>query len=219
MDIGGSSPKSVPDGSSWSAQDLVPAPAIPPQEEQPTPEVAPVAVSLVATLMHDVITSLNVTLVPASELPVAELIAATTSGVVAAFVAPEPEAETGAAEATTSGIVATFVAPEPEVEAEAAGVLQVLACIPPSEAGPSTGHAMASILSSEAGPSTSRALVPVGASIAEGHDEPWNPSEAFLEEIQLLDDPLLDVEMEATIMEMYHHVGKYAAVSFLLLRP
>lgn len=102
------------------------------------PEIAPGVVSLVATLMHHVISSLNDTLVPAPELPVAEAIAATTFGVVATFVAPELEIETKVAEATTSSIVATLVAPKPEVEAQAAGVLQVLASTPPSEAGPSS---------------------------------------------------------------------------------
>lgn len=91
MDIGGLNPKFAADGSSSSAQELVPPPSIPPLEEQPVPKVAPGFVTLVSALMHNVIASLNVPVVLALELLVAEPIASTTFAVVATLVVLELE--------------------------------------------------------------------------------------------------------------------------------
>lgn len=63
---------------------------------------------------------------------------------VATLVALEPEAETEAEVAATGEVKAVLVAPKPKVEVEAAGVLQVPAIVPPSEAGPSTSREAAS---------------------------------------------------------------------------
>ncbi|RCV21898.1 hypothetical protein SETIT_4G175500v2 [Setaria italica] len=106
-------------------------------------------------------------------------------------------------EATTSSTMVTFVAPELEVEIEAVEVLRVMA------AGPSC----------EPGPSTSRAVVPLSPADSEAHADPLVAREINLEDIQLIDDPLLDAEMVARMMEMHRRIGAYAEVSFILLLP
>src|SRR5688572_21030416 len=133
MEIGGPSSKSTTDGNSHSAQDIISVPASLPLQEHPAQATNPGVVSLVAALMHDVIASLNHSLVSASEVPIVETIAVTTFGVVATLVAPEPKVGTKAAVVTTTGIIVTFVASKREVEIEAARALEVLASIMPSE--------------------------------------------------------------------------------------
>ncbi|RCV37747.1 hypothetical protein SETIT_8G087800v2, partial [Setaria italica] len=96
--------------------------------------------------------------------------------------------------ATTFGTVATLVAPEPEVEIEATTVLKV----------------MATNVSSELGPSTKFVVVPLSTIDSEAHADPLLAGEICLENIQLIDDPLLHVDVVARMMEMHHHIDAYA---------
>lgn len=180
VELGGPSLKSVTNGSSHSVQDVALVPTSPPLEEHPAPMSNLGAISLVAALMQDAISSLTDAVVLAREQPVPE-----------------------AAVATTSSTVATLVALKPEVETKAAEVLEVMAAIP----------------SSKPDLLTSRAMVPLGAANAEAHGEPLVAREINLDDIQLIDDPLLDMEMVARMMEMYRHVGVYAEIISILLLP
>ena len=72
METESPSTKSDADGSSHSTPKLALEPAVPPPEEHPKPKIAPVAISLVTALMHDILSLLNVSTVPTPELPKAE---------------------------------------------------------------------------------------------------------------------------------------------------
>lgn len=222
MEAEGPSSKPGADDSSGSAPELAMEPTFLLQEDQPTPEVTPGVVSLVAALMHDVLSSLDVFVVPAPDLPEAEPITESTSVVVTELVTlmlnakaeskPEVEVEVAA----TDEVGFALVSPGPEVVVEAVGALQVLAIVPPSEVGLLTSHGATSSLPSAAGLSTSQVLVPLGAPDAGEHmeyDESLPPLVVKLENIQLLAHPLSTVEMEATVMEMHHRVGEFTEVS------
>nr|TKW39475.1 hypothetical protein SEVIR_1G181600v2 [Setaria viridis] len=70
MYLGGPSLRPVTDGGSLSVQDVAPGQASMQPEEHPATISSPGAISFVAALMRDVISSLNDVVVPASELQV-----------------------------------------------------------------------------------------------------------------------------------------------------
>ncbi|RCV06636.1 hypothetical protein SETIT_1G178700v2 [Setaria italica] len=72
MYLGGPSLRPVTDGGSLSVQDVAPGQASMQPEEHPATISSPGAISFVAALMRDVISSLNDVVVPASELQVPE---------------------------------------------------------------------------------------------------------------------------------------------------
>nr|XP_034588193.1 uncharacterized protein LOC117850480 [Setaria viridis] len=107
-------------------------------------------------------------------------------------VVPAPEQQISEEVAvTTSGTVATLVAPEPEAEIETVTVLGI----------------MAADASTELGSSTSLAMVPLSTTDFEAHVDPLAAREISLEDIQLIDDPLLNMDMVAGMMEMHRRIA------------
>ncbi|RCV17620.1 hypothetical protein SETIT_3G234800v2 [Setaria italica] len=109
---------------------------------------------------------------------------------------------------TTSGSVATLVAPwcdtpEPEAEIGAVTILEV----------------MAADVSSNPVLTTSLAVVPLITTDSEAHAEPLLAREMHLEDIYLIDDPLLNVDMVAGMMEMHPRIGAYVEVCLIRLLP
>lgn len=88
VDLGGPSLRPVTNGGSLTVQDVAPAQARPQPENQLATMSDPCAMSLVAALMQDVISSLTNIVVPAHERQVPEEVVVTTSGSVATLVAP-----------------------------------------------------------------------------------------------------------------------------------
>nr|TKV94493.1 hypothetical protein SEVIR_9G299100v2 [Setaria viridis] len=138
----------------------------------------PGAMSFVAALMQDVISSL----------------------IDIVVLAPEQQSPEDVV-ATTSSTMATLVAPEPKIEIEEAEVLEV----------------MTTDTTSKPGPWTKLAVVPLSTTDSEAHADPLAAREIVLEDMQLIDDPLLNVDMVAAMIEMHRHIDTYAEVCVIQL--
>lgn len=68
---------------------------------------------------------------------------------------------------------------------------------------------MAADVSSNPVSTTSLAVVPLITTDSEAHAEPLLAREMHLEDIYLIDDPLLNVDMVAGMMEMHPRIGAY----------
>src|SRR5688572_568810 len=152
--------------------------------------------------MHDLLSSLDVFVVLAPELPEVEPIVESTSTMVMELLAmmlnpdgePEPEVRVEPKVedemAATDEVEAARVAPKPEANVEVVGALQVLPIVPPFEVRASTSRMVTTSLSSEAGPSSSWAMVPLGVPGAGEHDDTQFPPVANRERDWLIADPL-----------------------------
>lgn len=116
-------------------------------------------------------------------------------------VVPAPKQQVPEEVAAAAGDSATLLAPELVVETEAAMALET----------------MATQLSSEPGPSNSLAMVPQGGADPEAGTDTSAARRIHLEEIQLINNPLVHPDNVAAIMELHCQLGVYAEVGIMCL--